>query len=81
MFPKIVTYPMFASQVCGPLWKNKKWPSVYLANGVCYVLDQSLKSSQKLLPLVRRSMPCLCFVHVPYHFDSTPVSLEWARIS
>uniref|UniRef100_A0A131YV14 Vitronectin receptor alpha subunit n=1 Tax=Rhipicephalus appendiculatus TaxID=34631 RepID=A0A131YV14_RHIAP len=40
--------------VCAPLWKNQKWYGVYLANGVCYVLDQDLSQPKKLLPLVKR---------------------------
>ncbi|KAH7961064.1 hypothetical protein HPB52_001307 [Rhipicephalus sanguineus] len=46
---------------CAPLWKNKKWSGVYLANGACYVLDRNLRQPKKLVPLVKRTLR-LCFL-------------------
>lgn len=41
--------------VCAPLWKNQKWPSVYLPNGACYVLDRNFsRRPRKLVPLIKR---------------------------
>lgn len=47
-------------QVCAPLWKNQKWPGVYLPNGACYVLDKNFRRLRKLVPLIKRCerSPC-----------------------
>ncbi|KAL1430993.1 hypothetical protein MTO96_014409 [Rhipicephalus appendiculatus] len=52
--------------VCAPLWKNQKWYGVYLANGVCYVLDQDLSQPKKLLPLVKRTQQSVNYDYYYY---------------
>ncbi|XP_064455457.1 integrin alpha-8-like [Ornithodoros turicata] len=58
--------PGGSTVVCAPLWKNQNWYQVYLANGVCYVLDKDLKRQQKLVPLVRRDLQVVR--HVYYYY-------------
>ncbi|XP_077515632.1 integrin alpha-9-like [Amblyomma americanum] len=59
--------------VCAPKWKNQRFKNtMYMLNGICYVLNHDLNSADALRPLIRR-----IFQVVPPH-SLHPVSYNYA---
>lgn len=43
--------------VCAPKWKNQKYKNtMYMMNGICYVLNHELDKAEALRPLIRKSL-------------------------
>ncbi|XP_064455456.1 integrin alpha pat-2-like isoform X2 [Ornithodoros turicata] len=41
--------------VCAPRWQNQKYRGKNLMNGICYVLDRDMTTSQDLRPLLKKN--------------------------
>ncbi|XP_040066364.1 integrin alpha-5 [Ixodes scapularis] len=61
--------------VCAPLWKNQKWPGVYLPNGACYVLDKNFRRLRKLVPLIKRLQQA---VNMDYYYYAAEMGFSAA---